>query len=301
MRNTSSIIKGALLLVVMAMGSATFTAEANAQQGEAVERITLSPSSRTLKANAGDVIDGTMKVANTGTIAFDFTLYARPYSVSSEQYDPNFTDPTPNADVYKWVQFEQTKYHVEPGETIEAGYTLRVPANAAPGGHYGVLFAETEGRGTNTTGIDRQKRVGKVIYATVNGEHETKGLLREFILPFWQTKAPVVSSARIVNAGNVDFRAKVATTATDVFGRTKFRYIGDPIVLPDTTRLVEMKWENAPSFGIFKVRQTAAFLNQKHSNEGYVLIAPVWFPIIIVLLIAFGGVYVLRQWRKNRR
>jgi hypothetical protein len=265
------------------------------------ERITLSPSSTTLKVDAGSTQQGSMKVTNDGDVSYSFSVYARPYGVSNELYEPDFTKNQQNTGVYKWVQFDQTKYQIQPGQTVEVRYTLRVPADVAPGGHYGVLFAETDEKGLESTGVARKKRVGDLLYVTVNGTYKTKGNFKEFILPFWQTHAPVVSSARIENAGNADFRAKVSTTAKDLFGRTKYTYTGDPIILPGTTRLVEMKWELAPNFGLFKVTQTVEFLDQKQHQDGYVLMAPKWAPVVLLLLVAVGAAYAVLQRRSSRR
>lgn len=274
---------------------------AAAAADQAQNSITLSPSSTSLAVNAGEVSTGTMKVINEGDSAYDFSVYARPYGVTNEQYDPDFTTQNINANVYKWVQFSQTKFHIDPDQSVDVAYTLHVPADAAPGGHYGVLFAETDASTVLSTGVARKNRVGNLLYVTVKGSHIEKGALKDFVLPTWQTSAPMVSSVRIQNAGNVDFRAKVTTTAKDMFGRIKYSYTGDPIILPDTTRLAEMKWEKAPNFGIFNVKQTVEFLNQKHQNEGLVLIAPKWAPIVVIVIIIVGAGYAVLRRRNNSR
>jgi hypothetical protein len=289
-----------ILMVAMMAVCVIAAATTQAQSGEA-ERITLSPSSTSLTVDAGQTVSGSMKVVNDGDTAYGFNVYARPYAVSNELYDPDFTKQTPNTTVYKWAQFSQTSYTIAPGQSIDVKYTLRVPADAAPGGHYGVLFAETNEHGLEGTGVARKKRVGNLLYITVKGTYTTEGNLQEFVLPFWQFKAPVESSLRIKNTGNAYFKTSVTTTAKDLFGQTKFTYTGDPVVLPGTTRLVEMKWDNAPAFGLFRVKQTAAFLGQKHEHSGYVLIAPRWFPVTLVLMLLAAGAYALHQKRQIRR
>jgi hypothetical protein len=283
----------AVTLLVVATASA-------ADSNNDTERITLSPSSTTLKLDAGETSRGVMKVTNDGDTPYSFNVYARPYGVSNELYEPDFTNQQSNAGVYKWVQFDQTKYQIKSGETIEVHYTLRVPADAAPGGHYGVLFAETDEKGLEGTGVTRKKRVGNLLYVTVNGSYKTSGTFKGFILPFWQTSSPVVSSARVENTGNADFRAKVSTTAKDLFGQTKYRYTGDPIVLPETTRLIEMKWEAAPNFGFFKMNQSVEFLGKAYQNSGYVLIAPRWAPVVLIVILAAGAAYAVLQRRSDR-
>ncbi|PLS81517.1 hypothetical protein CYG49_01835 [Candidatus Saccharibacteria bacterium] len=295
--NKTHLLWAMVAAVILSMMSVTI----QAQEKQQLETLTLSPSSQPFKVNAGETVTGKMNIINSGDVAYDFTVYARPYSVNDEKYEPNFTDEKPNADVYKWVQFDKTKYSLEPKETAEVTYTVNVPEGAAPGGHYGVVFAETKERELGTTGVARQKRVGQIIYMTVNGQVRTGGEIKGFVLPFWQTRPPVLSAARVANTGNVDFEAKVSTIARDIFGRAKFTYTGDPIVLPDTTRLVDMNWEKAPTFGLFKVEQKIEFLDQKHENSGWVLVAPRWFPLIFIVIIAAGVGYAVLQRRSNRR
>jgi hypothetical protein len=250
---TAAVLRRGFIMagIISAVSLAGYSQALAVDESAGVERITLSPSSTTLQVDAGAAQRGSMTVRNDGDVAYGFSVYARPYGVTNELYEPDFTNQQANTGVYKWVQFDQTKYQIAPGSTVEVKYTLRVPENAAPGGHYGVLFAETDEQALQGTGVARKKRVGNLLYVTVKGEYKTSGVFKEFILPFWQTKAPIVSSVRVENTGNADFRAKVSTIAKDMFGRTKYTYTSDPIVLPSTTRLFEMKWESAPNFGVF--------------------------------------------------
>lgn len=293
-------VLAAIVMAFAAIVTGHATAQAQADQ-QSFERITLSPSSTNLSVDAGQSVQGSMKVTNDGDVPYGFSVYARPYGVINEQYEPDFTQQRPNGSVYKWVQFEETAYRIEPGQTIQVNYTIRVPADAAPGGHYGVLFAETDERGLDGTGVARKKRVGNLLYVTVKGTYRTEGALKEFILPFWQTRPPIISAARVTNTGNADFRAKVSTTAKDVFGQTKFSYSGEPIVLPETTRLIEMKWERAPAFGVFRVQQSVEFLGQKHENNGWIVIAPRWFPVALLLMAGVMVGYAVWQKRKQRQ
>ena len=301
---TKNIVRSGLWLGFVILAGVTVVSvvisNVAAAADQAENSITMSPSSTTLAVDAGEVASGSMKVINEGDTPYEFNVYARPYGVTNEQYDPDFTTQNTNANVYKWVQFDQTKYRIEPGQSTEITYTIHVPTDAAPGGHYGVLFAETGANEVASTGVARKNRVGNLLYVTVNGSHIEKGRLKEFVLPSWQASAPMISSVRLQNTGNVDFRAKVTTTAKDMFGRTKYTYTGDPIVLPETTRLAEMKWESAPNFGIFKVDQSVEFLNQKQQNSSFVLIAPKWALIVVILVIVAGAAYVILRRRGNR-
>lgn len=289
------------ILCTLAVITVTAAPAAASAQSEAIEKITLSPSSRSIKADAGTTVTGSMEVLNSGTTTFNFRVYAAPYGVVDELYDPEFTGKYSKADADKWVTFQTTRYTLKPGQQQVVPYSLNVPANAASGGHYGVVFAETEAQAVGDTGLQRQKRVGHILYVTINGSIQRGGTLEGFSLPFWQTSPPLISTARVANTGNVDFETDVTTTAKDMLGRTKFTYRGDPIVLPDTTRLIEMNWKDAPTFGLFNVSQTVRILGQDHKNSSFVLIAPRWFPLAILLIILAGAGYAISKKYKLRR
>jgi len=293
----ASVVVSAMLIVSLRMQT---VAAVEPTVGIQQEKITISPASQTLSLDAGVSVTDNFKVINNGDIAYDFVVYARPYSVSDEMYEPNFKDTKANADVYKWIQFEKTTYHAEPGQTIEVNYAMRVPSGAAPGGHYGVIFAETKEKTLDATGISRQKRVGKLIYSTVNGNYRTTGEFAGFTLPFWQQQDSFTSSVRVKNTGNADFDADVSTVARDIFGTAKFTYTGKSKILPETTRLINMKWDKAPAFGLFKVEQNSSFLGQKQTNSGYVLLVPQWLPVLLVLIVILGIGYALVQKTRRR-
>lgn len=288
-----------LLSILFLLGGGRSVAHAQAaSQGE---QIGISPASQSFQIDAGSSMQGSMKVINEGQIGYDFIVYARPYSVNDEQYDPNFTIPKPNADAYKWIQFEKTSFHINPGQIIQVNYTINVPAGATPGGHYGVLFAETKEKPLGTTGVTRTKRVGDLMYVTVNGKYTTSGYFKDFVLPFWQHSGPFISDARVVNTGNVELTAKASTVVQDVFGRTKFTNTGNATVLPGTTRLIEMKWDKAPKFGFFKVYQSVTLLGHRYAHSGYVLIAPVWFPVLLVIILVGGAGYaIVKKYIRHR-
>lgn len=271
------------------------------QSGEA-ESITLSPVNNRFTIDAGQTRDGELTIVNDGATAYDFTVYARPYWVSNESYDPVFTKESPQSDAYQWVRLPQTQYRAEAGQTIKIPYTINVPPTAAPGGHYGVIFAETqpvktEGQGGNS--VDRKKRVGMIIYASVNGNIINKGNAVTNNIPFWQMQPPMQASVTAKNEGNVDFINKVTFSAKDVFGNPKYTIVKEYPVLPQTTRTIELEWPESPWFGLFRVDIKQEFLDTELSTSNYVLMMPRLLPIMLLLLVAVGGAYAFLR-RRNK-
>lgn len=289
-----------LLPAIIILGALIVSSIPSAVFAQDTEKLTLSPTSKRYEVDAGSTHQDSIRVINNGETAYDFTVYARPYSVNNEAYEPNFEEVTPRSQAYRWVQFEETDFRLKPGEETEIRYTMRVPQDAAPGGHYGVIFAETqpksEGEGNV---IARKKRAGTILYAKVNGEIQERGNITHTEIPFWQQQPPLTASGRVENTGNIDFEVTSSMRVHNVFGALVHEENRTQPVLPDTTRAFNLEWTGAPQLGIYKAETTFSFLDQQKVTIGYVLMMPSWLPVLLVILVIAGvGYVVARRFQK---
>lgn len=298
--NKRHVITGALLLAAVGAVSILGISPSARAEDPIPESITLSPVSRDFKVDAGKQIEDELTIINDGKTAYDFIVYSRPYSVQSERYDPDFTKVKSNTDVYQWVRLPQAKYHIEPNQTIKVPYTIIVPSSAAPGGHYGVIFAETQPT-VETTGnsVVRKKRVGTIIYANVNGSYINKGDFLDVTIPFWQVQPPMSAELRVKNTGNSDFKNTIRYVVKDLFGNVKHDAVKAYPVLPQTTRLVSLSWDKSPWFGLFRVEISQKFLDKEKTTTGYILMMPRFLPATLLLLILIGGGYGIYRRKKK--
>lgn len=291
------ITTGLLTGLLFALFGASHAFAAESSDGG---RITMSPVSQEYVLNAGDTKRDTFTILNDGNTAYTFTVYSRPYSVTTQQYAPNFSSDLPNADAYQWVQFEKSEYTIKPGESVKVPFTIRVPADATPGGHYGVLFAETSATSENSgNAIARKKRLGELLYLTVRGTFVTEGSAAKAEIPFFQTRPPLQTSQLVKNTGNSHFTTTTVFAVSDLFGNQKYAEKKDFIILPGTTRKLQMQWTDSPWFGLYKVDVTTNYLKKSVHDAGYVLLAPVWMYAVVVILIAARVLYAVAQRRKK--
>lgn len=262
------------------------------------ESITLSPTSKHYQLKAGQTIRDELTVVNDGKTDYTFRVYADPYSVNDENYQPDFTSVHRNTLIPEWVAFEKDKHFIKAGETVKIPYSLSVPKNAAPGGHYGVLFAETQPAGDPVgNSIARKKRVGAIVYATIEGAYKVSGNVKEVIVGGLQFVAPLRATFRIENNGNTDFAATTKLLVTDVFGGKKYEASKQYQVLPVSTRKIIMDWSQAPSLGLFKVTATASILNKTEQKSTYVFMAPIWS----YLMAGLGSLAAIIYFVQKRR
>lgn len=265
------------------------------------ESITLTPTSKRYVLDTNETKQDTINVINDGALPYTFIVYARPYSVKDESYDPNFTDTPSNADAYQWIQFDQTTWTLQPGQEVKIPYTVRVPGGAAPGGHYGVMFAETQPSPAEVKSgsVIRKKRVGTIIYATVKGTFRTGGEYLSSSIPWLQFRAPLEATATVKNTGNADFDLESTYRITDVFGNLKYELKTASPVLPQTARKVKYDWPAAPWFGLYHVRLESHFLSEDAKvTDSFVLMIPRWLLVTLGVAVVGGGAYAVLRRRR---
>lgn len=254
------------------------------------ETITLSPTTKRYSVDPGQTISDSITITNTGGKAFSFITYARPYFVSGEAYTPVFDVINKQTDAYRWVTFEGATYSAAPTQAVKIPFTLTVPENAASGGHYGVIFAETQPESSTQAknSVFRKKRVGALLYVTVKGDNVLKGSLESTTISPLQTKPPLSTQSRVKNAGNVDFVDNAKLEVRDIFGQLKYTTEREVTVLPGTTRNVNFEWNDASTFGLYNVSVTQKFLGTNDTKTGLVVMFPIWAIVVLLGIILLG-------------
>lgn len=283
---------GVVLVGLLLLGAGPVLAADMSSGGSDKEEITLSPATTKIQGDPGDIESGELTILNTGDKDFSFIVYARPYSVETEGYNPNYSDTPARSNLYRWVQFDTTEGKLAPGKKQKINYTVLIPDDAEAGGHYGVLFVETVSDDSEGQAVARNKRVGSIVRLSVSGDIRRSGQVESQSIAWLQTRPPVVSEALVSNQGNIDFDATTTLKATTLFGRELYNAQAEHVVYPGKPRLITTSWEGSPVFGLFKVEQTVEVLDEVSTKSSYVLIIPRWTLMVLAMAVMAGGIYV---------
>ena len=297
--NKNIHFRGVILAGVLLASSLVAVTSAETSAADNIN-LTLTPVSKSYTLDAGSVTQDEIKIINDGETAYTFSVYSKPYFVSDANYTAYFSPNRSNSDMHKWLKIDKSEYTIQPHETITIPYTMTVPADAAPGAHYGVIFAEADPpRDTlaGQTGIVTSQRVGTLLYSTVNGEYRTGGTVSSHSIPFFQFNPPLKAQLALQNSGNADYMAKTVMDVKDIFGNTKYTQANEYRVLADTTRNITFEWKTLPRFGLYKVSVSAEFLDEHTHRTSYVLMAPAWSYLMGVLVVLAGITYVVQKRR----
>ena len=205
------------------------------------------------------------------------------------------------SDLATWVK-TATSVALSAKEQKEVPFTIEVPENAPPGGHFAVIWWSTAP--PNASGTERVSivtRVGVLVLLRVSGDIREEAELLKFdtsrrlfgsSIGQWLRLfggLPVSFDVVFLNKSNVYVKPRGEIVIKDIFGRTKTT-IGvnntDLQILPESKRSFTVEWrETKFAFGPYKANLDLTYGESKKSLESsfWFVVIP-WKAMVLVLL-----------------
>lgn len=249
----------------------------------------------------------TIKVQNVGTQPFNYSTEAVPYSVTDDNYSPNYSTVSNYSQIASWITFDEDKQtgRLEPGETIDVPFTVNVPKDVPSGGQYAAIMAQTEDGNADDANIRVVNRVGMILYANIPGNTRTEGKIIDNKVPGFLFDPPITVTALVENTGNVEITAEYIFKIWPLFSNeTVYNNEENPgtlDIMPETRRFSTISWDGAPKLGIFTVEQTVRLLGEESTVKKLVIICPIWLLFIIIALIFFMIFWLISRARSRKR
>jgi hypothetical protein len=288
-------IKAMLFLVLSFITpfSLGFSQKASAQRAPQTQDsgrtgIVISPPTYELTSNPGDKIENVIKVTSQSPNIVNYEALVEDFSVEGTEGAVSVReDPNPKA-FSKWFSISPTTFELKPNETKNIKFTITVPNDGEPGGHFAsVLFQPKAIGSNNATGAQVLQRVGALVLMTVSGAVTEKGsviklspknysgsweeikneeaksviysprdenLNNEKTQSFFN-EGPVGFDLVLKNEGNVFYKPKGTMTIYNIFGRKVDEITIEPKnVFPGGERRITVIW---PKKNLWGVRYTA--------------------------------------------
>ena len=284
------------LVLVSAVFFVVQTLPARAQ---AVEGIGVQPAFFEERIEPGQEFSSVLKITNLGPGKKTFYLFASDISGLGGDGSPIFATPgeTTGYEISSWVSISSEPLAIGSGETKHIPFTIKVPRDASPGGHYGGIFVSLKPVRPETSGAGVGYQVGALLNFRIAGNIIEEALLREF-----RTDKGIYSRAqakffvRVENLGNVLIRPRGPLTITNFFGKevTSLRMNDTAAaVFPKGIREFETSWEG----GALAAGRYQAVLGLVYGEDGRKTISATlsfWvIPLHIIIPIAIGIVALI--------
>ena len=214
----------------------------------ATSALTISPPLMEFDARPGDTLVDVVKVYNETNEPLTLTASVQNFKALNETGTPEFLPVTEKVGLASWIELSETTVTLAPQERKSVLFTIRVPSDAEPGGHFAGILWSTGGpapEGQTAVGIVAQ--TGTLILVRVAGEINEAGRIVEFSTdktsyPY----LPVNFAVRFENTGNVHLKPTGKIEIRNMWG-TKVAQLSVnenlANVLPKSIRRFEATWQ----------------------------------------------------------
>jgi hypothetical protein len=302
-------LTAALFAVLFALSTPT---NVLAQQNK--NGLSITPLAFDYSFKPGDTKTDTVYLTNLSNQQLEISVEPRNFLARGEEGSVILTRDAIAYALANWITVTPNHIVMPSKEKVAFKFTITVPDNPEPGGHFGsIVFSTVPKKETKKSAAFLTQEVGALIFVKTPGEVKEKADIESFktTFPFYEF-GPIDFVTRVKNDSTVHIRPTGVITITDMFG-TKETIVVDPKnVLPGAIRKLEAKWDKNILFGQYKA--TARYT---WGSKGEVLTAETsfWaFPvrwgllvlgvlIVVIVINTFVVLLIIRasQKRKEKR
>lgn len=229
MKKRNLFIITGLSLIALATGLFVSTTIASAQAtsggGQALE---IAPPVIILTADPGQTIKTKISLRDVSSSSLVVSSQVNDFVASGEDGVPKilFNDSGESSpySIKNWISFI-SDLTLKSKQIESLPLTITVPANAAPGGYYGVVRFTATPAELKSTGVSLSASLGALILLRVNGEVKENLTIEEFSINKNGTTGTIFESTpiqfveRLKNNGNIHEQPTGQVTITDMFGK----------------------------------------------------------------------------------
>lgn len=254
MKKKSHNIFIATLLMLIALPMTGF-----AQGGQSLT-MTVTPPLFQVTQVPGSAWQSQLRVVNSNNYDITVTVVAKDFHPDGETGNAVFeetakAEPTDSRRMSGWIDVPTGNIVIKRGSTAEVPFTIHVPVNADPGGHYGGLLVSTApGDTASGSGSSISSGITSLIFMRIPGEVVEKGSIRDFYTEDSIIETPFAHFVlRFENEGNVHLIPQGQIVISNMWGKERGKVLINESstfgnVLPRSTRKFEFAWnETDPS------------------------------------------------------
>jgi len=232
--------------------------------------LVVAPARQTLDADPGKTASFAVKFYNTGTDPVSGTFKVADFIVDNNEGNPNFLEgPTTLSNRYaaaSWVTLSSDRGTIAPSGMVTVQGTIKVPANANPGGKYFAVFFEPATSIPAASGVKEEEsssvsmRIAGLVYLKVSGPITENAGVIKFTAPGFSEYGPVTITTEILNSGDYHITPKGQITVKNIFGSEVAKVdLPETNVFPDASRVITSKVGEKWMIGKFTASLAATY------------------------------------------
>jgi hypothetical protein len=267
--------------------------------------LTIIPPKFELFANPGDTMTETIRVKNNSDTPQTYGILIEDFSSAGEegQVVLEEDEKTANYSLKNWIEPSSRNVVIQAGEETTFPFTITVPKDAEPGGHYASVLFQLGG--PTVEGVTNVKhRIGALVLLRVSGNVVEKAQIESFDAPQFSKKSPVIFTLRVKNEGTTHINPAGTVIITDMFGKKVDEIpLMSANVFPGAVRKMLTSWDKPGVIGHFTATLVATYGQQNlplTAATKFTVISPAAAILILVALVG-GGLFVISLVSGRRR
>ena len=191
----------------------------------------------------------------------------------------------------KWIEAKQESFTLAPGEAKVINFSINVPSDAEPGGHYASILSVVTADTDAKSGSAIAQKIGALVLLSVSGAVKEDLFIKEFSSPFFIEKGPVPFTIRFENTGSIHVRPTGFVSISDAWDK-KIKDIAFPQknILPGAIRKLDVTWDKSFLFGKYHADLVGSYGSNNKSIDAAL---DFWVIPWKILLIAIFSIFIL--------
>lgn len=257
--------------------------------------IQISPLTFNFEIKPGDSVRAKIIVTNRNDEPLNYVIETENFYKVSDEGVPVFTAVPKQKGISTladWYYFEGGKEGtIAPQQEKEIFFTVNIPKNAEPGGHYAAAFAkQVKKTAAGTTELGVAARVGVLTLVAVPGAVTKSAEISAFTHKKWVWQGPINIQMRVSNTGTVHYDSPARVELKSIFGAITPIDLGKHTIIPNNARIYKGKFNKKFPFGYYKVTGIAIDGNGNPVTTNSVIWA---IPLAIVIPILAGLIILI--------
>lgn len=283
--------------------------------------VTITPPLFQLTVGPGESWTSSIKVVNNNSYAVTYAPEVVDFESQGEGGQGKFVpliesfanEPKRTDSLGTWIELSKDPITIEAGESAQIPFTVRVPENADPGGHYAAIMVGPY-QGNDTEAGSHMKVssfVTSLLFVKIKGDIVESGRIREFGTEKQLYQKPEANFLlRFENTGNTHLRPQGSITLYNMWGKERGQVLINEKsnfgnVLPRSIRKFEFSWTGSEN--IFDIGRYSAIVTLAYGDDGkqntsattyfwVIPMVPAAITIAVILLIGTLLTWMIRRY-----
>lgn len=262
-------------------------------RAETANTISVSPPTMSVFGNPGDNLSESLKVGNNSNTDLVYSIDVANFTAQGDEGGVEYLDAESNNSyaLAKWIEISPTKFTVTAGQEKTINFSIKIPKNAEPGGHYASIItrlaSSTQFEGS---GASVQSDVGSLVLLRVSGNTTEKASIVSFKTDnFYYKSAPINFELKTKNEGNVHVAPEGTIVITNIFGKKVAEMpLNKANVLPGAERTVKTVFEGKRLLGHYNASLVFNYGDAKQiitATTSFIVIPPLFAGVVGVIIL----------------